>query len=131
MATSDITYAFQNSDLVIIATPTHFNEEKQTFDLSSIDETLQKIIASNRSPLVIIKSTVNVGATRYFMEKYPSLKIFLSLNFYAKVMPFLIIIIQRELLSATIKMTQNTGKLLFKLLISLKNTLNLLMMSRF
>jgi UDPglucose 6-dehydrogenase len=76
MATSDITYAFQNSDLVIIATPTHFNEEKQTFDLSSIDETLQKIIASNRSPLVIIKSTVNVGATRYFMEKYPSLKIF-------------------------------------------------------
>ncbi|OQC10849.1 MAG: UDP-glucose 6-dehydrogenase [Tenericutes bacterium ADurb.Bin087] len=76
VATSDTSFAFQNTNIVIIATPTHFDEDKQTFDLSSIDVTLEKIIASNTNPIVIIKSTVNVGATKFYQAKYPQLKLF-------------------------------------------------------
>lgn len=74
--TGDPNFAFKDADIVIIATPTHFNETSKTFDLSSIDETLAKIKKSKINPIVIIKSPVNVGATKYFQSKYPALNIF-------------------------------------------------------
>jgi UDPglucose 6-dehydrogenase len=56
------------ADIIFICVPTPFNKEKQSFDLSYIEESCNNISGSK---IIIIKSTVLPGTTQKLQEKYP------------------------------------------------------------
>tara|TARA_A100001234_G_scaffold206696_1_gene203357 strand:- start:4382 stop:5545 length:1164 start_codon:yes stop_codon:yes gene_type:complete len=60
--TSDIK-AFKDKDLIIIATPTNYDEKKQYFDTLSVEQCIKKSAELSPSASIIIKSTVPVGFT--------------------------------------------------------------------
>ena len=69
-ATLDYQDAFYGADYIIISTPTNYDPEKNFFDTSSVEETIEKIISLNINPTIIIKSTVPVGFTESMKRKY-------------------------------------------------------------
>jgi UDPglucose 6-dehydrogenase len=62
-ATTSKKAAFMDSDFIIIATPTNYNEELNFFDVSTIDNVLDDIDLYGSQTPVIIKSTIPVGYT--------------------------------------------------------------------
>ncbi len=61
--TNDSDLAFQDSEFLIIATPTNYDAELNYFDTSSIERVIQTFLKINSKALIIIKSTVPVGYT--------------------------------------------------------------------
>ena len=47
--------AYRDSNFVIIATPTDFNEDKQTFDTSSVDAVVNDALIYSKNALIIIR----------------------------------------------------------------------------
>lgn len=69
-ATCDYQIAFKNSKYIIICTPTNFDFKTNSFDTSSIEDTITKIKKVNNKAVIIIKSTVPIGYTKKIREKY-------------------------------------------------------------
>jgi len=81
VATCDKNLAFENPELIIIATPTDYDTETNFFNTSSIESTLEEIVKRNISSSVIIKSTVPVGYTVSLRKKFNKENIFFSPEF--------------------------------------------------
>ena len=81
LATTDEKLAYQNSEFVIIATPTDYDEQKNSFDTSSVDSVAKDALRSNSGALVIIKSTVPVGHTKSLQDKFSTNRIIFSPEF--------------------------------------------------
>lgn len=62
-ATSDKDDAYANTDLVIIATPTNYDEASNSFDTSSVESVVDDVLAQDTQAPIIIKSTIPVGYT--------------------------------------------------------------------
>lgn len=60
-ATTDGISAYKDAEIIIIATPTNYDVDKNHFDTSSIDTVLSIIEKVNPLATVVIKSTVPVG----------------------------------------------------------------------
>ena len=69
-ATTDYKEAFKDADYIIISTPTNYDVEKNYFDTSSVEDTIEKIIGLGNKSTIIIKSTVPVGYTEKMKKKY-------------------------------------------------------------
>lgn len=69
-ATSDPDKAFCDTDLIIIATPTDFDEEKKYFNTKSIEIVIDQAVKRNFVGPIVIKSTVPVGFTRRLNALY-------------------------------------------------------------
>ncbi len=70
-ATLDYKEAFEGARFVIISTPTNYDEEKNFFDTSSVEDIIQKVISMNDDNIVmIVKSTIPVGFINNMKEKY-------------------------------------------------------------
>lgn len=80
-ATLDKQQAYSNADIIIIATPTNYDEITHYFDTSSIEEVLLDISSFNTKANIIIKSTVPVGFTQKISNQYPKLNIVFSPEF--------------------------------------------------
>lgn len=80
-ATLDKTKAYQNSDYIIIATPTNYDEATNYFDTSSIEQVLNDLNVLETSAVIIIKSTIPVGFTQKVQKLFPYLKIVFSPEF--------------------------------------------------
>lgn len=70
------------ADIIFICVPTPFNKEKQSFDLSYIEESCNNI-SDNKT--IIIKSTVPPGTTRKLQEKYPQHKFLFNPEFLTEI----------------------------------------------
>ncbi|MGX7058986.1 nucleotide sugar dehydrogenase [Vagococcus humatus] len=57
-------------DYYIIATPTDYDEKKNYFDTSTVEDVLEKVLAADPKATFIIKSTVPVGYTKEMKEKF-------------------------------------------------------------
>ena len=64
-----------NFDFAIIATPTNYDVNTNTFDTSSIEKSLENIKKSNSNPTVIIRSTIPVGYIKKIQIKYNDFEI--------------------------------------------------------
>lgn len=66
---SSLEEAIKESSLIIVATPTNYDNQKGNFDTSSVEEIVNKVKEINPSSWVIIKSTVGVGFTQELITK--------------------------------------------------------------
>jgi len=64
-----------NVDVILIATPTSFDDQSKRFDTSSIEKLLKEIKKKKFSNLVVIRSTVPIGFTDKMQQKYPDFNI--------------------------------------------------------
>ncbi|WP_270526338.1 nucleotide sugar dehydrogenase [Longibaculum muris] len=69
-ATLDKEVAFINAKFIVISTPTNYDENKNYFDTSSVEETIESVLKINPNAIMVIKSTIPVGFTKQMKEKY-------------------------------------------------------------
>ena len=69
-ATLDYKEAFENAEYIIISTPTNYDDVKNYFDTSSVEDIIQKVISMNIKTTMVVKSTIPVGFIKSMKEKY-------------------------------------------------------------
>ncbi len=102
-ATTNFVKAYKNSNYIIIATPTDYNEETHEFDTSSIELVIENVLEQNPEANIIIKSTVPIGYTESIKKRFKKDNIVFSPEFlregralYDNVFPSRIIIGSQE-----------------------------------
>lgn len=79
--TTERELAYAGADVVIIATPTNYDEHADYFDTSAVDSEIDAVARLNPNATVLIKSTVPVGYTRRARENHPELDIMFTPEF--------------------------------------------------
>ncbi len=69
-ATLDYKDAFNGAKFIIISTPTNYDDEKNYFDTSSVEDIIQKVISMNIDTTMVVKSTIPVGFIENMKKKY-------------------------------------------------------------
>lgn len=69
-ATLDYKEAFEGAKFIIISTPTNYDDEKNHFDTSSVEDIIQKVISMNINTTMVVKSTIPVGFIKAIKQKY-------------------------------------------------------------
>ena len=80
-ATLDYKEAFEGAKYIIISTPTNYDDERNYFDTSSVEDIIEKVISMKLDTTIVIKSTIPVGYTKSIKEKYGIDNIFFSPEF--------------------------------------------------
>ncbi|MFP9136012.1 nucleotide sugar dehydrogenase [Devosia sp. XGJD_8] len=80
-ATLDQDVAYVGAEYIIIALPTNYNEETNSFDTGTIDGVLEEAFRKNTDATVIIKSTIPIGYTRSLQLRYGADRVAFSPEF--------------------------------------------------
>ena len=80
-ATIDKTEAYEKADYIIIATPTNYDSEINSFDTSSIESVIADILPINTTAPIIIKSTIPVGYTEQIKARFKTEQIVFAPEF--------------------------------------------------
>ena len=80
-ATTDGPSAYGASEIVVVATPTNYDEVTQFFDTSTVEGVIADVLQVNPGALVVIKSTVPVGFTARMQANNPGARIIFSPEF--------------------------------------------------
>ncbi|HLR19120.1 MULTISPECIES: nucleotide sugar dehydrogenase [Aerococcus] len=80
-ATSNAEEAYKDTELVIIATPTNYDVDTNSFDTSTVEAVIAQTQEMKLDVPVMIKSTIPIGFTNKMQEKYGTDKIFFSPEF--------------------------------------------------
>ncbi len=80
-ATLDAESAYSQSDMVVIATPTNYDSQKNFFDTSAVEAVIRMVTKCNPQAIIVIKSTIPVGFTFYIREKTGNQNILFSPEF--------------------------------------------------
>lgn len=79
--TTDKAAAYGSAELVIIATPTNYDDVNHFFDTSAVEDSIEWTLRVNPSALMVIKSTIPVGYTESVRKKYGVSNILFSPEF--------------------------------------------------
>lgn len=80
-ATMDAEAAYRDADYVVIAAPTNYDSQKNFFDTSAVEAVIRLVMQYNPEAVMVIKSTIPVGYTRFIREKTGSRRILFSPEF--------------------------------------------------
>ena len=80
-ATLDGASAYKDADFVIISTPTNYDNKRDFFDTSAVEQVIEAVLANNRDAIMVIKSTVPVGYTKHIREVYKTSNILFAPEF--------------------------------------------------
>jgi UDPglucose 6-dehydrogenase len=81
LATLDMHAAYKDARFIVVATPTNYDPETNGFDTSSIDSVVDDALSINTHALIVIKSTIPVGHTKYLQQKYGTNRVIFSPEF--------------------------------------------------
>ncbi len=79
--TTDVESAYKTSDYVIISTPTNYDDEKNSFDTSTVESVIETVTTVNKDAVIVIKSTIPIGFTKLMIEKFNNKNILFSPEF--------------------------------------------------
>ena len=79
--TTDKDAAYRNAELVIIATPTNYDDVSQFFDTGAVEDAIENTLRVNPDAIMVIKSTIPVGYTESVRSRYGVRNIFFSPEF--------------------------------------------------
>ena len=68
--TTDKAEAYGSAELVIVATPTNYDDKNHFFDTSAVEDAIEWTLKVNPNVLIVIKSTIPVGYTDSVKKKY-------------------------------------------------------------
>ena len=69
-ATLDYKDAFEGAEYIVISTPTNYDDEKNFFDTSSVEDIIQKVKDMGINTTMVVKSTIPVGFIKSMKAKY-------------------------------------------------------------
>lgn len=73
--------AVEKVDIIIIAIPTDYDENKNFFNTDSVDKSVKQILKINNEAFIVIKSTLPEGHTEYLKKKFNTENIIFSPEF--------------------------------------------------
>ena len=76
--TTDFEKAVQHGEFLIIATPTDYDEKKNYFNTSTVENVIERALAIDPNATFVIKSTVPVCYTKEVKEKFNTENIIFS-----------------------------------------------------
>ena len=79
--TTDKAAAYGSAELVIIATPTNYDDVNHFFDTSAVEDAIEWTLKVNPDVMMVIKSTIPVGYTDSVKKKYGVKNIIFSPEF--------------------------------------------------
>ena len=68
-ATLDGERAYTGAGLVVVAVPTNYDSQSDSFDTSAVEAVVRQVMACSPEAVIVIKSTVPVGYTQWLREK--------------------------------------------------------------
>lgn len=80
-ATLDAELACSEADFIVISTPTNYDEVKNSFDTSSVEDAIETALKFNKNATIVIKSTIPIGYTQSVREKFGYDRILFSPEF--------------------------------------------------
>lgn len=80
-ATMDAAEAYSGAEYVVIAVPTDFDQEKNSFDTNAVESVICQVLRDAPDATIVIKSTVPVGFTQRIRCKYAADNILVSPEF--------------------------------------------------
>lgn len=81
IATIDKRAAYEGANFVVVATPTNYDTDTNRFDTSLVDTVVNDALEFNSNALVVIKSTIPVGHTKFLQQKHATDRVIFSPEF--------------------------------------------------
>ena len=80
-ATLDKKVAYKKANFIIVATPTDYDADTNCFDTTLVDSVVEDAINLNQEALIVIKSTIPVGHTKFLQKKLGTSRVIFSPEF--------------------------------------------------
>jgi UDPglucose 6-dehydrogenase len=80
-ATLDRRIAYKDASFIVVATPTNYDPDNNSFDTSHVDGVVNDALRFNKDAIVVIKSTIPVGHTKSLQMKYNTNRVIFSPEF--------------------------------------------------